>query len=352
MLIFFLSMLLLTPVAFARSADAEIAQKYGITFPIKELGNCNSISACEAFCDKQENQQVCMDYAKTKGFHQESTSVSDEDKLLKLAEKELGCKSQDECMAFCDTKDNWRRCADFTKRNGMDGGGMAQMEQAMQQLGCDSPKSCMDYCNNPLNMPKCMQTFKNAGFEVGNYEPIEAWCPKQAQETGMTCVIEGGNTCVCTDSASGSFPKEWCEKDGGVWKDDICWFGDGGVFEPIEDWCPKQGPNCKIEGDSCVCGETPAASSEPMNKFFPSEIESWCPQVGPDCRVENGSCICGEFQNTSPSDNSPILDTPASETPVYPSPKPESYSTIQGVKTTRGLLPLILDQIRSFLSKL
>lgn len=376
--IFFLLTFLLAPAAFAQVPDSEIAKKYGITFPIKELGNCNSITNCEAFCDKQENQQSCISFAKSKGFSKQptkptvpsATAKNDED-ILKLAQNELECNSQEECMAFCDTKDNWRKCADFAKRNGMDGGGMEQMEKAMQQLGCDSPKSCMDYCSNPLNMPKCMQTFKNAGFEVGNYEPIEAWCPKQAQETGLTCIVEGENTCVCTDPASGSSPKEWCEKGGGQWKDEICWFGDSGVLEPIGDWCPKQGPNCKIEGDSCVCSETSVTSSEPIeswcpkagpdcrvekdqcvcggnNPEYPNEpLESWCPKAGADCKVENSSCICG---GTTPSDNAPIYDTPAYETPVYSSP--ESSSTVQGVKTTRGFLPLILDQISSLLSKL
>lgn len=390
-LIFFLSTFLLTSVAIAQTGQEEIAKKYGITFPVKELGNCNSILNCEAFCDKEENQQVCTDFAKTKGLHQESTLVSDEDKFLKLAQKELGCKSQDECMAFCDAKDNWRICADFAKRNGLDGGGVAQMEEAMQQLGCNSPKSCMDYCSNPLNMPKCMQTFKNAGFAVGSAEPIEQWCPKQARGPQESCVIEGGNTCICTDSAAGSSPKEWCDQDGGTWKDEICWFGDGGTFEPIEVWCPKQGSDCKIERDTCVCG---------------GSIESWCPQIGPDCRVEDGQCTCGptsqgspdelesiqEFcakqgsscrvegeicicdgpENSTPTYGTPVYETPTYQTPSgeYPTPSyptpyydmpgyttpvypsPESYSTIQGVKTTRGLLPLILDQISSFLSKL
>lgn len=400
------NLFILTSPVFAQASDEEIAKKYEIVFPIKELGNCNSITSCKAFCDKQENQQVCIDYAKTKRFYQESISVSDEDKLLKLAEKEWGCKSQDECMVFCDTRDNWRKCADFAERNGLDGGRMQQMEKAMQQLGCDSPKSCMDYCSNPLNMPKCMQTFKNAGFEVGSSEPIEAWCPKQAQETGMTCVIEGGNTCVCTDSASGSSPKEWCEKDGGQWKDEICWFSEGGVFEPIESWCPKAGPNCevkgdtctctegpsieelieswcpkagadcrvekgqcvcgptepdqescakqgsncKVEGNSCICDETPTVSSD-------EPIESWCPKAGADCRVEGESCICDGPENSTPTYGTPVYETPTYQTPSgeysTPSyPSPESYSTIQGVKTTRGLLPLILDQISSFLSKL
>ena len=62
-LVVLLGMLFLTVPAFAQSEE-EIAKKYGITFPIAELGSCTNISSCKTFCNDPKNHQACGDFAK------------------------------------------------------------------------------------------------------------------------------------------------------------------------------------------------------------------------------------------------------------------------------------------------
>ena len=47
------------------SASAETSGKTIINFPVAELGNCANKTECKTFCDKTENIQACIDFAKS-----------------------------------------------------------------------------------------------------------------------------------------------------------------------------------------------------------------------------------------------------------------------------------------------
>ena len=54
--------------AHAQEASGS-AQKYGITFPVEQLGNCKSLSECKTFCEDPLNHDACINFAKKKGFY-------------------------------------------------------------------------------------------------------------------------------------------------------------------------------------------------------------------------------------------------------------------------------------------
>lgn len=215
----------ITPV-FAQSQE-EIAKKYGITFPIADLGNCGSVAACKTFCDNSTNQQACIDYAKK---HKLSTSISQaasaqsEEEILKFAKAELGCSSHDACMQFCDQEGNMDRCIDFAAKHNL-GGNASEMRQQMATmkslLGCTSMISCMEFCNNAANSQKCMEVFKQAGFDTGggySNESPEVWCSKQSSECSWD-----GKTCQCGQSTQTNqnvdYASQCVSQSGCTWDD-------------------------------------------------------------------------------------------------------------------------------------
>lgn len=257
-----LGLFFLTAIVFAQS-DQEIARKYGITFPIKELGNCTSVSACKDFCGNSENHQSCTDFAKKHNLSNESSkssSTKSDEEMLKLAGIELGCNSYDACMQFCEQENNMEKCMDFAARHNLDGGNADQMKQQMSSvknlLGCSSMKACMDFCNNPANMQKCMEVFKEAGF------PVEA-------------SYSGPGGCNSEQSC-----QAYCEKN-----PKECG-GENYQSEPPEVWCPKVSPDCKWNGSSCNCGGS-FSREEPQESG-----ETWCSKAGTGCKWTGTTCEC------------------------------------------------------------
>ncbi len=92
-----------TSVVNAQTAPAGF-QKYGITFPISDLGNCTDVASCRSFCDDPVNRLTCINFAKSKGFYQDRSQ--NQQSVLENAKKELGCDSIDSCKTFCQKYEN------------------------------------------------------------------------------------------------------------------------------------------------------------------------------------------------------------------------------------------------------
>src|SRR5256885_2273465 len=75
--------------AMENESSPGASQKYGITFPVAELGNCGSLAECRAYCQVEANHQACADFAKRKGFYKDKSQT-----LLADAKTELGCDSE------------------------------------------------------------------------------------------------------------------------------------------------------------------------------------------------------------------------------------------------------------------
>lgn len=338
LIIIILGLFFLPSNIFAQT-DKEIAQKYGISFPITELENCANIDECKAFCNNSDNYQKCTDFAKehnlTTSSSVSSSSKSDEE-ILKLASVELGCNTMDECMAFCENEENMDKCMDFASKHNLGVGNASQMKQVMSllktEVGCSSMKSCMEACSHPTNSQKCLEVFQQAGMSVEvNYstqppnEPPEVWCPK----AGENCTWDG-NQCTCVSQ------------------------GDCGKY-----------PGCTWTGKTCECSQT---STYQESSIYQDSPEVWCPKAGTNCNWDGTQCTCGQTQDTTPQTPSQTTSPPADnpytiqggET-IYKSEclsagcrwsdNPNSCDCagvgkdVQGVSTSQGLLFHILDFI-------
>ncbi len=143
------------------SMDAEMAAK-GVTFPIRELGNCASKEACFKYCGQPQNHQVCKAFALkhqlTKPPHDE-IDAAEKQAMLEKAKNALGCISEESCRQLCET--NKEKCLAFMKDHGPQrlkakyGEYSQMMDQAKQRLGCSTMESCKALCEEPDGTIRC-----------------------------------------------------------------------------------------------------------------------------------------------------------------------------------------------------
>lgn len=149
------------------ASDQQVAQKYKISFPVVELGNCNSLTECKTYCADPNNQTACVSFAKSHGFYKPPTTTASDDSIVQAAKTELGCDSKSACQQFCGLQENWQKCGDFARKHRLPGapptasvsGQPSQdiLQKAGQFLGCTSYDSCKAICSQVENRDKCSE---------------------------------------------------------------------------------------------------------------------------------------------------------------------------------------------------
>lgn len=146
---------------------ASAVNPFDISYPISELGNCGSQEECKAFCDNPDNQIACVEWAQGTGFvtKEEVRRVKDMRKFNDEAAPiedfgPGGCKTPQECDAFCRVLENLNACLDYSVSHGY-----MPKEEADKILakankggpgGCKNEAECESFCRNPENMEACM----------------------------------------------------------------------------------------------------------------------------------------------------------------------------------------------------
>lgn len=253
-------------------SEEEIAKKHGVTFPIPELGNCGELSECRSFCGDPLNQQICIDYAKSKGFYQESDLSSKKDQILSLAKSELGCESESSCMALCNQPENYDKCSNFAQKHNLGGGHVDDpnkaeiINKAKEILGCDSASTCASFCSQEANRSKCTEFAKEVGLRGGEQRVGPGGCA--SEETCQAFCSDPANYQVCRGFASSSGGKfvgpggcnseESCRAYCSSHEDECQSFGGGPGGSPRPGLNPQEiclrTPQCRWVQDSCQCG--------------------------------------------------------------------------------------------------
>lgn len=225
-------------IGYAQETPETKTKKYGVTFPVTELGNCASVSECRTYCEDQTHKDACVTFAKKKGFYQETEIDPKRETLMQAAKTELGCSSEQSCKEMCRLETNFEKCRAFAEKNGLESGPKNPgdkkiMEKAKEILGCDSPESCKAICEQEANREKCSEFAKQTGLEGGKKR-----------------VGPGG--CNSEDSC-----KEYCEKNpeeckkfgGGPSSEDKNRKGPGGCDseESCKKYCDEHPDECKNE---------------------------------------------------------------------------------------------------------
>ncbi len=102
---------------FASLFIAGTASAQTPTFPIAELGNCESKEACRVYCDISTNKEACVAYAEKVGLFNKAKAAAA--RVLIKKEGPGGCSTPLECRAFCAQVENKERCFAFAVKQGL-----------------------------------------------------------------------------------------------------------------------------------------------------------------------------------------------------------------------------------------
>ncbi len=141
-----------------------------IDFPVEELGNCASEEECKAYCDNSDHIEECLKFAVEQGKMTQEKA----DRILSMEKGELegpgGCKTKEECKAFCEKDENIDACLQFSIDNGMMTQEKAEkIKERIKQRGprkerpeegpggCTTKEECKAYCDNPDHVEECLE---------------------------------------------------------------------------------------------------------------------------------------------------------------------------------------------------
>lgn len=306
-------LILLTGNVFAQEDPESVAEKYGVTFPVDELGGCENYSECRTYCEDPLNFDTCISFAKAKGFY-EGEEEGEIKTLLSKARTSLGCGTVDECRSYCEQEENFDKCHSFATSNGLTGGYVHDTDsgeflaKAKEALGCKSYNSCLNFCDNPANRDQCSKFAAEVGARGGyeykgpggcssgttcssfcsDPENIEI-CRQYASSYGGSFSGPGG----CTDEAS---CRSYCEKNPSG-----CSSYQGPSHDPSE-YCSKT-PGCSWTGKSCECTSSQTYQGDPATectKYGCSWNGSWCQCSSDDAQyLERQKTECTKYPGCS-----------------------------------------------------
>lgn len=240
--------------------------KYGIVFPIAELGNCANYSSCRTFCQDPVNENSCVAYAKTKGFYNGDGLKADvEQKFLDSAKKILGCSTPQACSTVCDKPENHDKCNQLAKQIGVPGGYVDEPDKLIDKvkgvLGCNDAASCKSFCEKEENRQKCSDVAQKVGLRGGEVRVGPGGCTSET--TCKTFCLDPKSYKEC--SAFGGGPGEFR--------------GPGGCNSPeaCMNYCKNNPQSCK----SIVGG---AVEFRPVGNFSsPEEFARHCRENSDKC---------------------------------------------------------------------
>src|SRR5260221_13453887 len=189
--------------AWAQNSDP--GTKYGIIYPIVELGSCTDYSSCRSYCEDPVHKDACISFAKSKGFYKEDATTIKAQPILDAAKTELGCSSYDSCKSFCQVDSNKDKCDSFAKSHQLTGGRVDDpakstiIQKAKEVLGCNSEDSCKSYCSQASNSQKCSDFAKSVGLKGGEVQQGPGGC--SSAQTCKTFCADPANFDTCSKFA-------------------------------------------------------------------------------------------------------------------------------------------------------
>lgn len=170
---FFAATLLALLLASAYAPARAGAQESTVTFPVAELGNCESKAACHTYCDDLSHVDACVRFAESHGL-MSADDARHAREFARLGGKGPGgCTSKEACEAYCEEGAHMRECIAFARQSGMmDERELAEAEKVAAYLdsggalpgGCTGERACRAYCEDAAHADECVAFATKAGF--------------------------------------------------------------------------------------------------------------------------------------------------------------------------------------------
>lgn len=163
-----------------------------ITFPVKELGNCQSATECRAYCENPDNIPACVSFAEKHNLISQEEAAKAK-AFMKKKQGPGGCQSPKECEAFCDNPNNLEVCLNFAEENNlMDNDELEEARKVAKAIkkgaqlpgGCRAKKDCDAYCDNPDHIEECIAFAEKADL-IPQEELAEAKMAMKAMKSGI-----------------------------------------------------------------------------------------------------------------------------------------------------------------------
>jgi len=311
------------------SAQEEALEEYGVSYPISELGECESFSECRSYCDDPVNADTCVEYAKEKGFYDEEELEQNKETALKRSKVELGCDSEVSCRNLCEQPANYQKCSNFARKYELGGGVVdnpgesSVLNKAKEVLGCNSITSCKAYCEDESHKDECSSFAKSVGLRGGEQKVGPGGCSSEQSCREFCASVDNYKICQSfMASVGGQFSgpggcsseescREFCSRNPqtcstrGMGENNnpidmcnrtpSCYWGNNTCncsssykttnVDPAQE-CVKYA-GCSWLGSSCQCS-TPIYTSS--NTYNSEEYKNSCISGG--CNWKNNSCDC------------------------------------------------------------
>ncbi len=217
-LVFGICYLVFSQPVLAVDSTTSAGVRPAVSYPIAELGNCSSASACKDYCDDTTHVSDCVAYAKSKGLYAVNP-------ITAIAKKELGCDFPAGCKQFCTLTENADKCKAFGQKyvkpiaqsiNGNVSNDLLAI--AKTALGCDSQLSCKALCAQPANYQKCS--------ELGKLSSIGGPGLSSGLDKAKQLLCGPGGLPIATGSAGSSNYSQLisvCQQSGCKWLGNSCY---------------------------------------------------------------------------------------------------------------------------------
>lgn len=148
------------------SQDSSSSALANISYPIADLGNCDSREACKLYCDDSSHRDACFTFAQANGLMtKEKIAVA----KLVLSKKGPGsCGSRDECISYCSDSSHQDECLSFAQEHEVIASSTVMLIKRLNSGegpgACKSSQTCKMYCEDSSHESECRSFAEENGL--------------------------------------------------------------------------------------------------------------------------------------------------------------------------------------------
>ncbi|MAG12924.1 hypothetical protein CL630_03905 [bacterium] len=152
---------------------AQVGSLSAITFPVAELENCTDENECRKYCNDMKHVRECVAFAEKHNL-MSPADIAHARKFADVAgETPGGCRSKNECDAYCTDISNIKECVVFAEKHDvLSPQELAEARRIADYIaqggempgGCIRKEECMTYCEDVKHLEECILFAEKSGM--------------------------------------------------------------------------------------------------------------------------------------------------------------------------------------------
>ncbi|MBI1956906.1 MAG: hypothetical protein HYS44_00395 [Candidatus Niyogibacteria bacterium] len=172
---------------------------------IKPPGGCKNRDACETFCSEPTNIEECVMFGRAAGVisEAESKEITRILPFIKSGQMPGGCRTKEQCEAYCDRDAHFGECVAFAERAGFISSEELEIARKTNGKGPGGCKrnACKDFCGKPENQQACFEFAAERGL-ISEEDLVRMYEGRQQLQKGLAEASPELRSCV--ESALGA----------------------------------------------------------------------------------------------------------------------------------------------------